>query len=254
MGTSAHAGRGYTSLDISELQLLIDGDWVSGQGDQLTSVNPSRHGEKIASGAAAVFDDLNRAALAARASQRDWNQLPMHERGAVLARAATGLEDHAEALGLELSREEGKTLAEAKAEVLRAAQVLRYFATEGDRPAGEHFSSPRLGERILVTRKPLGVVGIITPFNFPIAIPAWKIAPALIYGNTVVWKPASTVPLLAMRFAQALETAGLPAGVLNLIVGPGVLGTSLVQHPEVDALSFTGSSEVGRSLAAQAAV
>ncbi|WP_427004939.1 aldehyde dehydrogenase family protein [Pseudarthrobacter sp. H2] len=237
-----------------QLGLLIDGDWVPGNGGHLTSVNPSRPEEIVAEGGTAVLADLDRAVLAARASQRAWNRTPIHERGAVLFRAAAALESQADVLGLELSREEGKTLTEGRAEVLRAAQILRYFAAEGDRVAGEHFASPRRGERILVTRKPLGVVGIVSPFNFPIAIPAWKIAPALVHGNAVVWKPASTVPLLAMRFAEALVAAGLPAGLLNLVIGPGSLGTALVQSPGVDAMSFTGSSGVGRALAAQAAV
>ena len=132
--------------------------------------------------------------------------------------------------GCELAAEEGKTKAEGIGEVRRAAQILRYYGNEGDRQAGEIFASPRAGEQILVTRKPVGVVGVITPFNFPIAIPAWKIAPALVYGNTVVWKPASTVPLLAMRLAQALTDAGLPAGVLNLLIGGSHIGDAIVGH------------------------
>ncbi|MFD1210769.1 aldehyde dehydrogenase family protein, partial [Arthrobacter sp. GCM10027362] len=184
---------------------------------------------------------------------RDWARTPAHERGAVLQAAAAVVEANAEAWGLELAREEGKTVAEGRGEVRRAAQILRYYGNEGDRTAGEIFSSPRRGEKILVTRKPLGVVGVITPFNFPIAIPAWKIAPALAYGNTVVWKPASTVPLLAMRLAQALDEAKLPAGVLNLLIGPGSMGSGLAGHPGLDGLTFTGSTGVGRQLAGQAA-
>src|SRR5699024_8693636 len=122
-----------------------------------------------------------------------------------------------------------------------------------ERSAGEVFHSPRRGEKILVTRKPLGVVGVITPFNFPIAIPAWKIAPALIHGNTVVWKPASAVPLLAMRLAEALDEAGLPAGVLNLVIGSGSLGSAIVEDLRLEGLTFTGSTNVGRRLSAAAA-
>ncbi|GHG50985.1 aldehyde dehydrogenase [Sinomonas cellulolyticus] len=235
------------------LRLLIGGKWVAGDGATLTSVNPARPEEVVAEGTQAVAADVVRAMSAARAAQREWGRAPIHERGAVLARAAAALEARADQYGLELAREEGKTLAEGRGEVLRAAQILRYYAGEGDRTAGEHFASPRRGERILVTRKPLGVVGIVTPFNFPIAIPAWKIAPALVYGNAVVWKPASTVPLLAMRFAEALVEGGLPAGVLNLVIGPGALGTDLVRHPDLDGLSFTGSTGVGRMLAGEAA-
>jgi len=177
----------------------------------------------------------------------------MHERGAVLLRAAAHLESYAEAWGQELAREEGKTLAEGIGEVSRAAQILRYYGNEGDRPAGEVFSSPRQGERILVTRRPLGVVGVITPFNFPIAIPAWKIAPALVYGNTVVFKPASLVPLLAMRLVQALDEAGLPPGVLNLVFGPAELGNDLLEQPDLDGVTFTGSTRVGRAISGRAA-
>ncbi len=115
------------------------------------------------------------------------------------------------------------------------------------------FASPRAGEQILLTRKPIGVVAVITPFNFPIAIPAWKIAPALVYGNTVVWKPASTVPLLALRLADALTAAGLPRGVLNLVIGGSSVGDALVTRPGVDAITFTGSTRVGRRIAAAAA-
>ncbi|MGB7506954.1 MAG: aldehyde dehydrogenase family protein, partial [Mycobacterium sp.] len=155
--------------------------------------------------------------------------------------------------GLELATEEGKTKAEGIGEVRRAAQILRYYGNEGDRQAGEIYASPRMGEQILITRKPLGVVGVITPFNFPIAIPAWKIAPALVYGNTVVWKPASTVPLLAIRLAEALTAAGLPAGVLNLLIGGADVGDAIVSHAGVDAITFTGSTGVGRRIAAAGA-
>ncbi|GAB4098370.1 aldehyde dehydrogenase family protein [Sinomonas halotolerans] len=235
------------------LRLLIGGEWVAGDGGPLTSANPARPGQVVAEGTQAVPADVDRAMRAARAASREWARTPIHERGAVLARAAGELEARAGALGLELAREEGKTVPEGTGEVLRAAQILRYCSGEGDRTAGEHFASPRRGERILVTRKPLGVVGIVTPFNFPIAIPAWKLAPALVHGNAVVWKPASAVPLLAMRLAESLDSAGLPAGVLNLLIGPGVLGTELVRHPGLDGLSFTGSTGVGRTLAGEAA-
>ncbi len=179
--------------------------------------------------------------------------MPIHQRGAVLLEAAAVVERHAEAWGLELAIEEGKTKGEGVGEVRRAAQILRYYGNEGDRQAGEIFASARAGEQILVTRKPIGVVAVITPFNFPIAIPAWKIAPALVYGNTVVWKPATTVPLLAIRLAEALTSAGLPPGVLNLVIGDSPIGEALVEHPDIAAISFTGSTAVGRRIAASAA-
>ena len=236
-----------------QLQHYIDGGWVPGTGSPITSYNPARTDEVVAQGLQAGPAEVEQAMSAAVAAKREWARTPAHERGAVLLRAAVVIEQNAEAWGLELAREEGKTRAEGQGEVLRAAQIFRYYGNDGDRTAGEIFSSPRRGEKILVTRKPLGVVGVVTPFNFPIAIPAWKIAPALAYGNTVVWKPASTVPLLALRLAQALEAAGLPAGVLNLLIGPGSMGNSIVEHPALDGLTFTGSTGVGRRLAAEAA-
>ncbi|MFF2032068.1 aldehyde dehydrogenase family protein [Arthrobacter sp. NPDC058192] len=236
-----------------ELQHYVAGTWCQGEGGIITSVNPARPAETVARGLQAGAADVDRAMASAVAAKHGWARTPAHERGAVLLRAAVILEANAQAWGLELAREEGKTLAEGQGEVLRAAQIFRYYGNDGDREAGTVYSSPRRGEKIFVTRKPLGVVGVVTPFNFPIAIPAWKIAPALTYGNTVVWKPASMVPLLAMRLTQALEQAGLPAGVLNLVIGPGSIGTALVEHPALDGLSFTGSTGVGRMLAAAAA-
>lgn len=236
-----------------QLQQLINGAWQDGSASPLASSNPARPGETVAEGLQAGDAEVDRAMAAASAAKRAWARAPAHERGSVLLRAAAILEESASDLGLELAREEGKTRPEGEGEVLRAAQILRYYGNDGDRAAGGIYSSPRRGEKILVTRKPLGVIGVVTPFNFPIAIPAWKIAPALAYGNTVVWKPASTVPLLAMRLAQALSAAGLPAGVLNLLMGPGAIGNSIVEHPALDGLTFTGSTGVGRSLSSKAA-
>lgn len=243
----------HTNTDTVALNLLINGQWIEGAGKKLSSTSPTVPGHVVAAGGTATDEDVRQAMSAARSAAADWAATPMAERGAHLARAAAIITSNADAWGAELAREEGKTLVEGRGEVLRAAQILTYYSAEGDRLAGEVFSSPRRGERILVTRKPLGVVGVITPFNFPIAIPAWKIAPALVFGNTVVWKPASTVPLLAMRLAQALVQAGLPAGVLNLVIGSGSLGDGIVNHPDLDGLTFTGSTQVGRKLAATAA-
>ena len=236
-----------------QLSLLIDGVWVPGTGKELVSSSPANPENVVASGGTATEADVRAAMAAARAAAAGWAGTPMAERGAYLLRAAAVITANAEAWGRELALEEGKTFAEGRGEVLRAAQILTYYSAESDRLAGEVFSSPRRGEQILVTRKPLGVIGVITPFNFPIAIPAWKIAPALVFGNTVVWKPASAVPLLALRLAQALVEAGLPSGVLNLVIGPGSLGNGIVNHPDLDGLTFTGSTGVGRKLAAAAA-
>jgi aldehyde dehydrogenase (NAD+) len=242
-----------TAFAPVHLQHLVAGQWLSGTGDEVRSVNPARPTAVVAQGRTATQSDVDTAVAAAAEARLRWARTPIHQRGAVLLAAAEEVERNADAWGLELASEEGKTKAEGIGEVRRAAQILRYYGNEGDRQTGEIFASPRAGEQILVTRKPVGVVGVITPFNFPIAIPAWKIAPALVYGNAVVWKPASTVPLLAIRLAQALTGAGLPPGVLNLLIGGSQIGDAIVGHAHVDALTFTGSTGIGRRIAAAAA-
>ena len=230
----------------ASIQHLIAGQWFSGSGDAVRSLNPARPSEVVAEGGTVGTADVDAGVAAAADAAASWAATPIHQRGAVLLAAADVVDRNADAWGLELATEEGKTKAEGIGEVRRAAQILRYYGNEGDRQAGEIFASPRAGEQILVTRKPVGVVGVITPFNFPIAIPAWKLAPALVYGNTVVWKPASTVPLLAIRLAQALSDAGLPAGVLNLLIGGSDIGDAIVGHRDIDAITFTGSTGIGR--------
>ena len=242
-----------TDCTAVQIQHLIGGQWLSGGGSVLESVNPAKPSIIVAAGNSATVSELDDAVGSGDQAFRGWSATPIHQRGAILQAAAAVVERNAAAWGFELATEEGKTKAEGVGEVLRAAQILRYYGAEGDRPSGEIFASPRAGEQILVTRRPIGVVGVITPFNFPIAIPAWKIAPALVFGNTVVWKPAGTVPLLAVRLASALTDAGLPPGVLNLVIGEPALGDRLVNHPDIDALTFTGSTAVGRLIAAAGA-
>jgi acyl-CoA reductase-like NAD-dependent aldehyde dehydrogenase len=232
------------------LRHLVAGQWRTGDGAELIDVNPARPRETVATGLLAQEHDLDQAVTAARDAFPRWAETPHHVRGRILDRAADILDQRAEHWGEELSWEEGKTRAEGVGEVRRAAEIFRYYAGEASRPAGEVFASPRPGEQIHVIHRPVGVVAVVTPFNFPIAIPAWKIAPALSYGNTVVWKPASLVPLLAVRLAESLVEAGLPEGVLSLLIGDGSLGGRLVEHPGVDAVTFTGSTSVGRSLIA----
>ncbi|MCG5218380.1 aldehyde dehydrogenase family protein [Streptosporangium soli] len=246
--TTSYLTEGRAPMDLPH---LIDGRWAEGEGEAFTDTNPARPAEVVASGRLASARQVEAAIMAAREAAAGWAATPHHERAAVLATAAGLIDRDAEAWGRELSREEGKTLPEAVAEVRGAARVLRYYAAEADRDSGEIYASPRPGENVLVVRRPVGVTGMITPFNFPIVIPAWKIAPALSYGNTVVWKPSTLVPLLALRLAQALTEAGLPAGVLNLVYGEAEAGSAIVGHPAVDAISFTGSTEVGRALIAR---
>ncbi|MET4782973.1 aldehyde dehydrogenase family protein [Glaciihabitans sp. UYNi722] len=236
------------------LQQLIGGAWLPGSGDLIESRSPSRPGDVVASGLGAASVDVDKAVSAARDARTSWASTTAHDRGAVLARAAEIVAASALEWGAELAWEEGKTRAEGIGEVRRAGQILSFFAHDADRESGELYNSPRNGERIMVLRRPVGTVAIITPFNFPIAIPAWKIAPALAYGNTIVWKPAGPVPLLALRLASALVDAGLPAGVLNLLIGDAALGAEIAEHSGIEAISFTGSTVVGRQLASRAAL
>ena len=175
-------------------------------------------------------------------------------RANILHKAANILESRIPEVGRELTREEGKTLKEGIGETTRAVQILRYFAGEAQQPSGEHYPSVNPHTLLYTTREPLGVVAVVTPWNFPIAIPAWKIAPALAFGNTVVFKPASLTPLTAVRLVEALDEAGLPAGVLNLVTGSAAnVGDPLVRDPRVVAITFTGSNETGAELRRSAA-
>ncbi|GAB3128920.1 aldehyde dehydrogenase family protein [Tsukamurella serpentis] len=237
----------------ARIRSLVDGRWVDGGGPDLVSVSPAQPDCVVAQGRSASAVDVSAAVAAARRAAPEWATTPLHARAEILTRAAAIIESNADTWGADLSHEEGKTLAEGIGEVQRAAQVLRYQAGAADREQGRIFSSPRRGEQILTTRRPVGVVAVLTPFNFPIAIPAWKIAPALVHGNTVVFKPADTVPLLAMRLASALLEAGVPDGVLNLVQGGAEVGAHLIGDSSVDAVTFTGSTAAGRSIAASCA-
>jgi len=231
---------------------LIDGVWTAGVG-AADNINPSDLDDTIGRFAQGTAADVDAAVLAAQRAQPAWAR-SVQLRSDVLDRAARLIEARREDLGRLLSREEGKTLAEGIGEVNRAAQIFRFFAGEVLRTPGESLDSVRPGVEVEVRREPMGVVGLITPWNFPIAIPAWKIAPALAYGNTVVIKPADLTPACAHALAEILVEAGIPAGVFNLVMGRGrVVGEALVEHPGLSALSFTGSAEVGRGIVAKAA-
>ncbi|MGS4986013.1 aldehyde dehydrogenase family protein [Pseudosulfitobacter sp. RP-4] len=219
-------------------------------GSYLTNVNPSNLSDKIGGFARATAEDTRAAIEAARTALPTWARMTPHARGQILRRASDLIMARKESLGRALAREEGKTLAEAVGEVARAAQIFDFFAAETVRIAGEALASVRPGIDIVIRRDPVGVIGIITPWNFPIAIPAWKIAPALCYGNTVVFKPAELVPYSAWALVEILHEAGLPDGVLNLVMGPGsVVGEEIITNPGIDAVSFTGSIGTGRRIA-----
>jgi len=230
-------------------------NYVAGQwGDckakkTFADVNPANTNEIVGLFQASGPEDIQEACEAAAKAQPAWAVLPAPLRGEFLYKAAEILESRLQKLSEEMTREEGKTLPEAKGEVKRAINILRYFGGEGARQFCYQIPSERENVFCYTLRKPLGVVGLITPWNFPSAIPAWKMAPALVAGNTVVIKPASLAPLSAYRIVEALHETGLPAGVLNFVTGSGgSVGNALVEHPALRAVSFTGSCDVGNAL------
>jgi acyl-CoA reductase-like NAD-dependent aldehyde dehydrogenase len=220
------------------------------EGDEVVAdVNPAAPDEHVATVSLAGPDIAADAVEAAAGAFAGWRDTPPPGRGEVLRRAADLVDERAEPIGRDLAREEGKTLAEAVGETRRAAAILRYYAGQTLEPDGETYPSHSPLTFLYARREPLGVVVAITPWNFPIAIPAWKIAPAIAFGNTVVWKPAEIVPLTSTHLAAALADAGLPDGVLNLVLGRGsVVGDTLVTHGRVEAVTFTGSNPVGRAM------
>lgn len=237
-----------------ETRNFIAGAWCDGEG-RVANLNPSDLSDVIGHFAQGSEADLDRAVAAARAAQPTWWAAGIQRRHDALMQIGTELMARAAEIGALLSREEGKPLAEGKGEVYRAGQFFTWFAAEALRLQGDQAESVRQGIEIEVRREPVGVAAIVTPWNFPVATPAWKIAPALAYGNAVVWKPANLTPASAVALAQVIAGAGLPAGTFNMVMGAGrALGDRLVSHPDVAAVSFTGSVEVGHSIAARVLV
>jgi len=229
-------------------QNLIDGEWIG--GDAIPNINPSNTDDVVGEYARASAENARTAITAAKAAFPAWSRSGLLERHALLRKTADEIMARKDELGRLLAREEGKTLAEGVGETVRAGQIFDFFAGEALRLTGETVPSVRPGLGVEMTREPVGVVGLITPWNFPIAIPAWKIAPALCYGNTVVFKPAELVPGCAWAIVDILHRAGLPKGVLNLVMGKGsVVGQAMLDSPDVRALSFTGSVATGRRVA-----
>ena len=228
----------------------IAGQWVeSKSGKTFPNTNPANTSEIVGHFQASGAEDAQSACDAAAKAQSSWSATPAPRRGEYLFKAAELLESRLPKISEEMTREEGKTLPEAKGEVKRAINILRYFGGEGARQFSYQIPSERDNVFCYTLRKPLGTVALITPWNFPIAIPVWKLAPALVAGNTVVIKPASLAPLSSYRVVEALHEAGIPAGVLNYVTGAGgAVGNTLVEHPAVRAVSFTGSCEVGNAL------
>ncbi len=234
---------------------LIGGEWVAAS-DHATfeSRDPAHADDVLAVFPSATAADAAQAVAAAAEAFPAWAATPAPARGAILFRAAELLTERLDDVARTLTREEGKTLAESRGEVTRARDILRYYGGEGWRAGGDVLPATTPHAMLFSRREPLGVVAVITPWNFPIAIPAWKIAPALAYGDTVVFKPASATPLTALRLVECLVEAGLPAGVLNLIAGSGsTVGAAVAGDAVVRGLTFTGSHATGAGLYARAA-
>lgn len=234
-------------------QNFINGEWMPSH-QAAENINPSDISDVVAVYSQADAEQVDSAVAAAKAAFPGWASSTPQQRFDVLDFIGSEILARKEELGRLLSREEGKTLPEGIGEVARAGQIFKFFAAEALRVAGEHIRSVRPGVEVDVVREPIGVVGLITPWNFPIAIPAWKIAPALAFGNTVVFKPAELVPGCAWALAEIISRSGLPNGVFNLLMGLGeTAGAALVTHSDVAGISFTGSVAVGRPLAVQCA-
>ncbi|WP_137919633.1 aldehyde dehydrogenase family protein [Hydrogenophaga sp. 2FB] len=227
---------------------FIAGEWLAGS-DSAPNINPSDVNDVVGEYALGGAAQVDAAVAAARAAFPAWSTAGIQARSDALDRIGSEILARREELGDLLAREEGKTLPEAIGEATRAGHIFKFFAGECLRLSGELLPSVRPSVGVEVTREPLGVIGLITPWNFPLAIPAWKIAPALAYGNCVVIKPADLVPGCAWALAEIISRSGLPVGVFNLVMGQGrTVGEALVNHPGVDAISFTGSQGVGQRI------
>jgi alpha-ketoglutaric semialdehyde dehydrogenase len=229
---------------------FIEGGWVAAS-EMAADINPSDTSDVIGEFSRGSAADTDRAINAAKQAFPTWARSSIQERHDILKRIGDEILARKDELGRLLSREEGKTLAEGIGETVRAGQIFLFFSGECLRQTGDKIGSVRPGVEVEITREPVGVVGLITPWNFPIAIPAWKIAPALAYGNCVVFKPADLVPATAHALSEIIVKAGIPAGVFNLVMGRGsVVGEAILAHPDVNAVSFTGSVQTGRRVAA----
>ena len=231
----------------------IGGEWV-GDSDVTTNTSPANRDDVIGTYARGDAARVDQAVSAALAAQPGWAAASPQLRHDILERAGALIVERKDELGRLLAREEGKTIAEAVGETVRASQVFKFFAGEALRNTGDAVASVRPGIDVMIEREAVGVIGLITPWNFPIAIPAWKLAPALAYGNAVVMKPAELTPGCAWELAKILDEAGCPAGIFNLVMGPGSkVGARIVEHEDIAAVSFTGSVATGRQVAVDCA-
>ena len=231
---------------------LIHGEWLAGC-EYSANINPSNLADSIGNFTQGGLEHVDAAVTAAQVAFHSWSTSSIQARSDALDKIGNEILARKEELGTLLSREEGKSKSEGIGEAARAGNIFKYFAGECLRLSGETLPSVRPNIGVEVTREPIGVIGLITPWNFPIAIPAWKIAPALAFGNCVVFKPADLVPASAWALAEIISRSGIPAGVFNLVMGPGrLIGDALVKHPAIAAISFTGSVGVGSQIAQSA--
>ena len=234
-----------------QIQNFIGGDWVNASGGALPTISPANE-DIIAEARLSKGADVDAAVQAAKAAYPKWRNTPAPRRGEILFNIARVLEDRKEDLSRMMTREMGKILAETRGDVQEAIDMAYYMGGEGRRLFG-YVSPVEMPNKFgMAMRDAVGVVGLITPWNFPAAVPSWKMLPALIAGNTLVWKPGEDVPASSAMFVQAFVDAGLPDGVLNLVTGAGETGAHLVQHPDVRIISFTGSTETGLKVYSQA--
>ncbi len=233
--------------------LYINGEWQSGT-DTIANINPSDTSENIGDFAQASSDQVKDAIAAARQAQPKWEATPLEKKQSILQAIGDEMIARCDELGTLLSREEGKPFAEGRGEIYRAGQFFHYYAAEVLRQIGDTADSVRPGVKVEVTREAVGVVAIISPWNFPTAIAVWKIAPALAFGNSVIWKPANLTPASAVAFAEIIHRQGMPEGTFNLVLGGGSsVGDALINSKDIDAVSFTGSVPTGRKVAAATA-
>ncbi len=245
--TMSGAQTGQTSTP-PEFKNFINGKWQPAKsGKTFQSINPANPSDIVGLFPASDKQDVDEAVAAAKKAYEDWRLFPAPKRAEILFRAGQLFVERKEELARELTREMGKVIAEARGDIQEVIDMVFYAAGEGRRLFGQTTPSELRNKFAMSVRVPLGVVGCITPWNFPMAIPSWKIAPALVCGNTVVFKPASDTPLVATRFVEILEEAGLPPGVLNMVTGGGgAVGDAMLENPDIKLISFTGSCEVGR--------
>ncbi|MEM1517748.1 MAG: aldehyde dehydrogenase family protein [Nitrososphaerota archaeon] len=234
----------------------IDGEYVESlSGEQFLDINPANINDILGSFQSSTREDAKKAISAALEAQEKWAETPPGERGRILIKASEILDSMKEDLITILTREEGKTLNDSRVEVNRAVSLFRFYGVLASRIHGESLQSSELRTHLITVKEPVGVVSVITPWNFPIAIPSWKIAPALACGNTVVFKPASYTPLIGYMLVEALVKAGIPKGVINYVTGSGsTVGLEMITNKNVDAITFTGSLEVGEEIRRQSAL